>query len=204
MQPKLHCCSSLLELAGVTRGQVLAAVAAGEAGLEVEGVVFVVDCMFEALPVMDPGAGLEAAQLVAVSRAAAASRAAPAGFLRAGHCFRLCTPDAFAALPEQTVRIDQPVRLFFSSPERRCQPPGVTALYTLQVAPRNLTICEWEPFVHARASHLNECATAHDKMILMYEMYDHRTMALQAVAGVSDTNGEAISDVRVQNYATGA
>lgn len=98
--------------------------------------VFVVDCMFEALPVMDPGAGLEAPQLVAVSRAAAASRAAPSGFLRAGHCFRLCTPDAFAALPEQTVIDHQPVRFFLLSPERRCQPPEVTASYILQLAPR--------------------------------------------------------------------
>lgn len=84
--------------------QVLAAAATGETGLAVEGVVFVVDSMFEVLPVLDPGTGLEAPQLVAVSRAAAASRAALAGHLRAGHCFRLCTQDAFQELPQQTVR----------------------------------------------------------------------------------------------------
>lgn len=69
-----------------------------------EGVVFIVDAMFETMPVMDPAMGLEVEQLVAISQAAAMSRAAPAGLLRSGHCFRLCTRDAFDALPRQTVR----------------------------------------------------------------------------------------------------
>lgn len=35
---------------------------------------------------------------------AAAQRAACAGRLRSGHCFRLCTEEAFQQLPQQTVR----------------------------------------------------------------------------------------------------
>ncbi len=61
----------------------------------------------------NPLHGLEALLTAPVSRASAAQRAGRAGRTRPGHCLRLCTEAAFAALPAAAVR-----------PARLCSPPA--------------------------------------------------------------------------------
>jgi len=52
----------------------------------------------------NPLHGLEALLTTPVSHASAAQRAGRAGRTRPGHCLRLCTEAAFAALPAAAVR----------------------------------------------------------------------------------------------------
>jgi ATP-dependent RNA helicase DDX35 len=78
--------------------RVVVATAVAEAAVTIGGVVYVVDCMFTRRRSFDPAAGLESVATAPVSRAAAAQRAGRAGRVRPGHCLRLCTEAAFAAL----------------------------------------------------------------------------------------------------------
>ncbi|CAG9464413.1 unnamed protein product [Pedinophyceae sp. YPF-701] len=75
-----------------------------ETSVTIEGVTFVVDCCFSKQRVYDPLAGLESLLTAPISKQSAVQRAGRAGRLRPGHCFRLCTEDAFRdLLPPQSV-----------------------------------------------------------------------------------------------------
>ncbi|KAG2488343.1 hypothetical protein HYH03_013033 [Edaphochlamys debaryana] len=83
--------------------KVVAATNVAETSLTLEGVVYVVDCCFVKQRAYNPLTGLESLLVAPLSQASAAQRAGRAGRVRAGHCFRLCTEEAFASLPKVTV-----------------------------------------------------------------------------------------------------
>ena len=74
-----------------------------ETSVTIEGVVYVVDCLFVKRRAYDAGRGVECLVTTETSKASANQRAGRAGRTRPGKCYRLCTAAAFAALPD-----DQP------------------------------------------------------------------------------------------------
>lgn len=79
------------------RGQrkVVVATNVAETSLTIEGVVYVIDCMFQKQRSYNPLSGLESLVVTPISRANAVQRAGRAGRVRPGHCFRLCTEEAY-------------------------------------------------------------------------------------------------------------
>jgi len=78
---------------GVRR--VVVATSIAESSVTIEGVVYVVDCMFAKVKGYNPIVNLDCLLAAPVSKAVAAQRAGRAGRQRPGHCFRLCTQSAF-------------------------------------------------------------------------------------------------------------
>jgi ATP-dependent RNA helicase DDX35 len=72
-----------------------------ETSVTIEGVAYVIDCLFAKKKSYDASRGAESLLVAPVSRAAANQRAGRAGRLRPGKCFRLCTELDFGRLPEQ-------------------------------------------------------------------------------------------------------
>ena len=72
-----------------------------ETSVTIEGVAYVVDCLFAKKKNYDAARSAETLMAAPVSRAAANQRAGRAGRARPGACFRLCTEPDFARLPEQ-------------------------------------------------------------------------------------------------------
>jgi ATP-dependent RNA helicase DDX35 len=72
-----------------------------ETSVTIEGVAYVVDCLFAKKKNYDAARSAETLLAAPVSRAAANQRAGRAGRARPGACFRLCTEPDFARLPEQ-------------------------------------------------------------------------------------------------------
>ena len=72
-----------------------------ETSVTIEGVAYVIDCLFAKKKSYDASRGAESLLAAPVSRAAANQRAGRAGRLRPGKCFRLCTEPDFGRLPEQ-------------------------------------------------------------------------------------------------------
>lgn len=66
-----------------------------ETSVTIEGIVYVVDCMFSKRRFYDPASGLESLMVVPISKSRAAQRAGRAGRIRPGHAFRLCTEADF-------------------------------------------------------------------------------------------------------------
>jgi Helicase conserved C-terminal domain len=66
-----------------------------ETSVTIEGVVYVVDALHSRQSVYDPLVDMNAQAVAPISRAAATQRAGRAGRVRPGHCFRLCTEEAF-------------------------------------------------------------------------------------------------------------
>ena len=75
--------------------RVVVATSLAETAVTMEGVVYVVDCMFAKVAGYNPIVNLDCLLAAPISKAAAAQRAGRAGRLRPGHCFRLCTQSAF-------------------------------------------------------------------------------------------------------------
>ena len=72
-----------------------------ETSVTIEGVAYVIDCMFAKKKCYDAARGAESLLVAPVSRAAANQRAGRAGRARPGKCFRLCTELDFGRLQEQ-------------------------------------------------------------------------------------------------------
>ena len=72
-----------------------------ETSVTIEGVVYVIDCLFAKKKCYDAARGAESLLVAPVSRAAANQRAGRAGRARPGKCFRLCSEPDFARLEEQ-------------------------------------------------------------------------------------------------------
>ena len=72
-----------------------------ETSVTIEGVAYVIDCLFAKKKSYDAARGAESLLVESVSRAAANQRAGRAGRARPGKCFRLCTELDFLRLPEQ-------------------------------------------------------------------------------------------------------
>jgi ATP-dependent RNA helicase DDX35 len=83
--------------------KVVLATSVAETSITLEGVGYVVDSCFAKATYFDARAGVQALVTLPASRAACAQRAGRAGRLRPGACYRLCTEDAFAALPPAPV-----------------------------------------------------------------------------------------------------
>ena len=66
-----------------------------ETSLTIEGVVYVVDALHARQRAYDPLLDLDSLLTAPITRAAAKQRAGRAGRVRPGHCFRLCTREAF-------------------------------------------------------------------------------------------------------------
>lgn len=66
-----------------------------ETSLTIEGVVYVVDTLHSKQRAYDPLLDLDSLLVAPVTRASAKQRAGRAGRVRPGHCFRLCTQEAF-------------------------------------------------------------------------------------------------------------
>ncbi|KIZ07684.1 ATP-dependent RNA helicase DDX35 [Monoraphidium neglectum] len=69
-----------------------------QTSLTLEGIVYVVDSCYVKQRAFNPAIGLESLLVAPTSKASATQRAGRAGRVRPGHCFRLCTEDAFATL----------------------------------------------------------------------------------------------------------
>lgn len=74
-----------------------------ETSVTIEGVVYVIDCMFAKQRLYNPLTGLEGLLTAPISKASAVQRAGRAGRIRPGHCFRLCTETEYDALSDVTV-----------------------------------------------------------------------------------------------------
>lgn len=66
-----------------------------ETSLTIEGVVYVVDALHARQRAYDPLLDLDSLLTAPITRASATQRAGRAGRVRPGHCFRLCTREAF-------------------------------------------------------------------------------------------------------------
>ena len=75
--------------------RVIVATNIAETSVTLEGVVYVVDTLFSKQRSYNPLVGLECLLVAPISKASAAQRAGRAGRVRPGHCFRLCTEQAF-------------------------------------------------------------------------------------------------------------
>ena len=71
--------------------RVVVATNAAETSVTIQGIVYVIDCMYSRQRCYDPLSGVESLLVAPCSRASAAQRAGRAGRIRPGHCFRLCT-----------------------------------------------------------------------------------------------------------------
>lgn len=74
-----------------------------ETSVTIEGVVYVIDCMFAKQKLYNPLTGLEGLLTAPISKASAVQRAGRAGRIRPGHCFRLCTESEYGSLSDVTV-----------------------------------------------------------------------------------------------------
>eukprot|EP00873_Tetraselmis_striata_P001670 jgi/Tetstr1/421934/TSEL_012833.t1 len=83
--------------------KVVVATNIAETSVTIEGITYVIDCLFTKLRVYNPMSGLESLMIAPVSKACAIQRTGRAGRVRPGHCFRLCTKEAFDALTDTTV-----------------------------------------------------------------------------------------------------
>lgn len=83
--------------------QVVVSTNIAETSVTIEGVVYVIDCMYAKQKLFNPLTGLEGLITAPISKASAVQRAGRAGRIRPGHCFRLCTEAAYQELAEVTV-----------------------------------------------------------------------------------------------------
>eukprot|EP00892_Ulva_mutabilis_P001346 jgi/Ulvmu1/11211/UM072_0048.1 len=74
-----------------------------ETSLTIEAVVYVVDALHAKQRAYDPLLDLDSLLIAPITRASAKQRAGRAGRVRPGHCFRLCTQEAFEELREENV-----------------------------------------------------------------------------------------------------
>lgn len=75
-----------------------------ETSLTIEGVVYVIDTLHSRQSVYDPFVDLDAQALAPISGAAARQRGGRAGRVRPGHCFRVCTEDAFKVHKQSPIK----------------------------------------------------------------------------------------------------
>jgi len=75
--------------------KVVVATNVAETSVTIEGIVYVIDCMFSKQRCFNPLSGLESLVVAPISRASATQRAGRAGRVRPGYAFRLCTEEAF-------------------------------------------------------------------------------------------------------------
>lgn len=83
--------------------KVVVATNIAETSVTIDGVVYVVDCMFAKQRFHNPLTGLEFLLAAPISKASATQRAGRAGRVRPGFCFRLGTEEDYQQLPETTV-----------------------------------------------------------------------------------------------------
>ena len=75
-----------------------------ETSLTIEGIVYVIDTLHSRQSVYDPFVDLDAQAVTPISGAAAQQRGGRAGRVRPGHCFRVCTEDAFKVHKQSPIK----------------------------------------------------------------------------------------------------
>jgi ATP-dependent RNA helicase DDX35 len=86
---------------------------AAEVSPSFDGVVYVIDCMFAKIKGYNPIVNLDCLLAAPISKDTAVTRAGQAGWERPGHCFRLCTQEAFEVWALHTMSFIVPSGLTF-------------------------------------------------------------------------------------------
>lgn len=84
--------------------KIVVATNVAETSVTIEGVVYVIDCLFSKQRCFNPLTGLESLLVAPISKASAMQRAGRAGRVRPGHCFRLAPEEDYERLlPKELV-----------------------------------------------------------------------------------------------------
>ena len=177
--------------------RVICATQVAETSLTIQGIVYVIDCMYARQRCFDPIQNLESHLIAPISRSSAIQRSGRAGRLRPGHCFRLCTESDYKTLLQNT-DVPEMQRASLASVVLQLKALGIDSMMTfhwLAPPPAEAMVRALET-LHALGALDNDARLTHPLGVHMSELpFQDPQLARMVLAGSEVGCGEEVATV---------